>query len=972
MGFYGNIADRANEYFKFDRIFSSRYEMDAAAAAGTDNVFAGHFVLVQYDPNGQIFSGDFYAAYIDTSTGIAYADELHTEPLYFTPGFTEVLSPTPENWASYWIQYNNGFYVKVGSQDEVSTSGDITYYTATSNGDKANLTWVGRIIREKDSDGYTTDKYFVCTQGNSNNIGLWSPVINYEDTGLQYFENYNIDRQHYGTDNFILGYDATVWEKIFVNGKGTFQLIAHLNGMMPGIKILADPPSDVPLTAYIDSLSNDGLYRIHVPSHWGFRIKEVEQGDTSDQKVLQTYHTYNAQNEVISTIASEIDADIYFNKAGADKDHRVVDTTTPNEILISSDGESGKTYYNSDGTLVTKDTKELSIHMPAVGNMIAHGYDLIYGVSGDGLTRYPNIMWYDASASEVAKTQGDAIYGLKTHDLNTIAGSLNTIHDRLGQIVYHLEDDISDTQAAALPTRFIYEKGGRYYRIGTKYRNEEVVYDPNDPNSMIQYRSVSISQEDYVGNKYYILQNGSYVPASRAYDSNTTYYLRYINGIRYTPITLLQFQPNTYYLHEGDDWICDNSSLYPIYPTRKYYQDIQVSEPRTFTSQYFADGSFFTLENDYDYIKSYDPTPELNTTYYYINQAVRVIQSNTLCYVKNVFYNKKQDGTFELLNGEPNEIDYTKTYYVLTFSPVSQVGLDQNGNPIMYYAKTGETAVALVEPPANLQDLYFQDDDGNWISYKHLETYPVQDGLNPYTVGRDYFALTVTGYLNDLYLPNVYYTKNTDSSSSEYLSYYKATGNLITGQQYYAVYGGNEVLYQFYLPEMYWYEFAQDDFALATEPSMVHNQYYEKATLYAKDENRQFPDWYEWNDYVPYIPPSVSLYTREEYTGLVEIRDFENNNNSINGMILNLSRAYDLNDEYTRDTRTYRGVFNKINDLLYQIHILKPGQLLYVNDYGQIDSLPKSVDATSDYYNYKKLKELYARVATIEQTLGIT
>ena len=46
--------------------------------------------------------------------------------------------------------------------------------------------------------------------------------------------------------------------------------------MMPGIKIIADPPSIQSTTAYIDALSTDGLYRIHTPSHWGFRIKEAE------------------------------------------------------------------------------------------------------------------------------------------------------------------------------------------------------------------------------------------------------------------------------------------------------------------------------------------------------------------------------------------------------------------------------------------------------------------------------------------------------------------------------------------------------------------------------------------------------------------------------------------------------------------------------------------------------------------------
>ena len=50
MGFYGNIADTSRIQFQFDKIFSSRYDMDIAALSGTDGIFSGRFVLVKYDP----------------------------------------------------------------------------------------------------------------------------------------------------------------------------------------------------------------------------------------------------------------------------------------------------------------------------------------------------------------------------------------------------------------------------------------------------------------------------------------------------------------------------------------------------------------------------------------------------------------------------------------------------------------------------------------------------------------------------------------------------------------------------------------------------------------------------------------------------------------------------------------------------------------------------------------------------------
>lgn len=964
MGFYGNIADRANASFKFDRIFPNRMTMDDAADKGTDNIFPGRFVLVQYDPEGEIFSSDFYTAYIDTSTGIAYADLQQNEPLYFAE-FSLVNNPESNNWASYWIKPRENFYIKLNNENEFN-EGQTYYQSDTIH---SNLGWENRIIQGKNFND-TFIGYYICT-GENSSVGLWEPILNNANGTLEekaYFQNYIVDRETY--NDFTIGYDATIWEKVYVNGKGSFQLVAHLNGMMPKIQIISDPPSDEPKEAYIDSLSNDGLYRIHVPSSWGFRIKEAGQGQPSDQKILQTSYTYNSQNEITHTSTSQINADIYFNKAGNNIEQRVIDNTTPNEIKISSTGKSGKSHYTSDGTLVETDTKELSIHMPAIGNMIAHGYDLIYGVNNSNNTRYRNIRWYDGSASDTAKTQGDATYGPKTHDLNTIAGCLNTIHDRLGQIVYHLEDDFSEDNIAAFSSNFIYEKSGRYYRIGTKYRNEELVYDPSDPNSIIQYRNVNVSEEEYIANKYYIIENGDYVPASGPYNSATPspYYLRYINSIRYTPVyNLQQFQPQRYYLREGENWICDNSASYPAWPDRIYYESLQVSDPKTFNVQY--DKNNFFIKDNNNYIKSTDDIPSIGTTYYQINSQ-QVSSQNIIFYTPNKFYKKNQDGSFTLVEETDfTQVDYNITYYVLTFSTTPQMGLDGEGNPIMYYAKTGETEVTLSPPPSNLSSLYFQDDNGDWISYNNLNTYSIENGLNPYTVGRKYYTLTTTSYSENLYLPNVYYIKNTDSDSVEYLSYYKATGNLVPSQEYYLITGWTEVNAEFYVPDKYWRQASVDNYVLASEPTKLNNtQYYQKAVLYAKDEYKQFPDWYEWNDYVPYIPPSVSLYKREEYLGLVEIKDFENNTNSINGMILNLSKAYDLNDEYTRDIRTYRGVFNKISDMLYQIHNLKPGQLLYVNEYGQIDSLP--IATGTNYYNYKELKDLYTRVANIEAQLG--
>lgn len=48
MSIYGNTKRVNSNTFQFDRIYANRYEMDSALASGTDGVYAGRYVLVEY------------------------------------------------------------------------------------------------------------------------------------------------------------------------------------------------------------------------------------------------------------------------------------------------------------------------------------------------------------------------------------------------------------------------------------------------------------------------------------------------------------------------------------------------------------------------------------------------------------------------------------------------------------------------------------------------------------------------------------------------------------------------------------------------------------------------------------------------------------------------------------------------------------------------------------------------------------
>lgn len=47
MGFYGNITNTSRTSFSFDKIYSNRYDMDTSC--GSDGIYAGRYVLVEYD-----------------------------------------------------------------------------------------------------------------------------------------------------------------------------------------------------------------------------------------------------------------------------------------------------------------------------------------------------------------------------------------------------------------------------------------------------------------------------------------------------------------------------------------------------------------------------------------------------------------------------------------------------------------------------------------------------------------------------------------------------------------------------------------------------------------------------------------------------------------------------------------------------------------------------------------------------------
>lgn len=955
MGFYGNITDTSHIHFQFDKIFPNRLAMDEALQYGTDGIFAGRFVLVKYNPEGEYPFYKFFQGYknFEDNNNYLYQDRLFQHPFIYTT-FTEVLFPRVEDWEQYYIYVNNKY---IALQNIESFDDNETYYIPAVS-DNDNIVGPNDIIQLKSLiTGELTKEFYRCTaainEGRFGEPALWEAIIEDEHYG-NYFINYNIDAAAYGTSFDSRGYDATVWQKVYSEGQGKFVLIAHLNGgYIPSFELFANAPSSYPEAPYIDSKSTDALYRIHVPSQWGFRIKEADLSDSggyplSDQRISQEYKEYDDDNNVIRTYQNEIYADIYFNKKANNKLYDYTDQTQANQIILEPTGISGKHYWNSDDESTDADIYELSIHLPMIGNMVAEGYNLIYGTSEDqeNHKRTTDIEWYNGTASDELKYNGNTALGGKTHSLNTLAGSLNTIHDIMGQIVVPLESWPNEEGIEALSDQYLYTFNNNYYRKGTILKKR--IIPDNEYTFTIQN---NVSENDFILNKYYYQSDNTWIPAT-TWDSNLSnsgYALRNINTARYSPVPLLiQFSPGQYYIKEGENYWCDNALTIPTYPNRTYYQ-VNASlagsnQDGHFTGEYVSDGRYFTKDEKGNYIPSHTDTQLINTTYYGV--TVHNTYTNRRFYHPGSFYYKEGDSFYLEEDSSPHN---DRSYYVLIFSDTPKYGYGADGQVIQYYeiAYEPEPVFSFSTMPVDSSELYVLQ-DGEYIAYDNIGDLDTILHRNPYTIPRTYYTLNVVSYAGDLYLPGVYYIKNNNNS------YYRSYDSLDISETYYIIDSATPLETPFYLPDKYYYQVSTDVYELARTDTMTQNgtSYYTKSPLYVNDDTTGIcPYGYEWNDYAAYIPPSISLYSATRRADLIPLPTLGKETNSLFGLLLRLNILYGPGEDENRDINTIRGIYNKLQDLLYQIKTLRPGQILYVNDFGQIDSITLS-----------KLKTLLANV----------
>ena len=183
---------------------------------------------------------------------------------------------------------------------------------------------------------------------------------NYDD---DYTINMTIDRTYYGTSR---GYDSTVWQKMYRDGRDVYVMVAELNSVVPTFDVEADAPTSVPLAPHFDPDSSNVFYRLHVQTPWGMRTKFADpnfqlQRINVNGQILEDSLDYarvpNASNKRImypsdQTVSVESD---FYDKYNDEKSHKYLRVDGARGLWVDEPPTKDKSevpaaiYYNKAG-----------------------------------------------------------------------------------------------------------------------------------------------------------------------------------------------------------------------------------------------------------------------------------------------------------------------------------------------------------------------------------------------------------------------------------------------------------------------------------------------------------------------------------------------------------------------------------------------------------------------------------------------
>ena len=559
MSFYGNISNAGKTQMSFDRVYPNRKIMEENAP--TDGVFVGRFVLVEYDDN-------------------TYSHRT---------GFINFLPTKDEELNGKYSVYTNAECT-------------IPFKLTESNDDGYGLTQGDLVVAEYNNYYY----YFQCNgKINSENGSVY---FNYVMSSSEFFDkgvtdytiNYNEDKEYAKKQKypFTTGWDSTVWRKAFKNGKEQYQMIASLSSVTPKFTFVPEAPTLNPIMPHFGINSTNINYDLHYQPNWGFKVREVEEDEKSDFNVTQTFKEYNSETGLDETKSLDYKGAIYFNKDGFNPEV-ISHVDQKDEVSILPTGISGQKYitHTNNGDIIYEerpDIQEITLNLPSIGNTISEIWDIVYGPnqSNPEKLRDMNLSWDDNTSGNRLVTEdpdGNG-YQYNPERIQTIAGSINSVHDLMGRIIINSPPPNGDIELAN--ANKIY-----YGEYNSDISDNKGFYFKDKTYELQSFEEAGIDPDEYVGKRKYY--------------------------------NLTQFSPNTYYTYSNRNFYLDKSTvpaqdtLYyklgePVkVPLKQWQPEITVTDPDTgkeiITKQY----SYYKNES-LDYIKDKSEQPDQNKIYYQI------------------------------------------------------------------------------------------------------------------------------------------------------------------------------------------------------------------------------------------------------------------------------------------------------------------------------------------------------------------
>ena len=487
MSFYGNIANGNRFQYTFDKVYPNRATMEEALVKPNpetnligDGVFLVRYVLIEYDDN--TFSRrEGYMVNPPDNREQQYV-------IFLDPEFT-----VPFTLSEHGVTEGYGL-----------VEGDIVYI---QYGKK--YAHFMRCLGIANEVGYALFQYITTDE--------YTPALQ----GSDYLLNFQIDRDWALAKGIQMqtGWDSTVWQKVIKEGKEAYIMIASLNSETPTFTVTAEAPTMEPIPPHFDVNSTNAQYALHLQPNWGFKVKEGEISERtnellSDAKAQYSAIELNPETGEDELVTKEYDGAIYFNKAGFDKAVSA-HSSEPNEINMLPTGISGKLYatHNADNPLDTTyeerpDIQELKMHIPALGNAISDMWDIIYG--GPELNGVPernlDIEWNSTQGLRLLPYDPDTnLFEYNTKNVETVAGCINSVHDLMGMII-SLGPEPGQTPAEALE---LAQTGRIYYgalnekdaeRKGFFFKDTAYTYKSFDE---MKEEDPTFDPETYVGSRLY-------------------------------------------------------------------------------------------------------------------------------------------------------------------------------------------------------------------------------------------------------------------------------------------------------------------------------------------------------------------------------------------------------------------------------------------------------------------------------------